>query len=195
MKYEEWSFGFNVLTFTNHWYNLWQGWTERCTHVTFERIPSERWKSKFHACQWRLSKLPLTVFTGSTEKTYHISGCCSGMILAILFLASLICLKNLLVPRLAQKDIFHFRSLWAYRLCFFFSFFFLKIFPMECASICACIVVPSQYCALPQFFIQTNIPDNDLQDADHSSLISILFLAIPKNWNCFSSVTIWQIKH
>lgn len=40
-----------------------------------------------------------------------------------------------------------------------------------------CIVVLSQYNTLPQFFIQTNILNNDLQDADYSSLISILFLA------------------
>lgn len=40
-----------------------------------------------------------------------------------------------------------------------------------------CIVVQSQYCGLPQFFIQINILNNDLQDADHISVISILFLA------------------
>lgn len=56
-----------------------------------------------------------------------------------------------------------------YRLC---MFFFFHIFLVEYASICVCIVI-SQYYARPQFFIQTNIPDNDLQDADHSSLISI----------------------
>lgn len=60
------------------------------------------------------------------------------------------------VPRFTLKDIF-------------------QICQEECGRMC--VVVLSQYWALAQFFIQTNRLHNDPQDANHSSLITMAFIA------------------
>lgn len=108
------------------------------------------------------------VFTGSAEKTH----CFFLDVHRQNFTDSVFGFAHLFgvpygIPRLTQKDIFHFLE----RIGCVFSDF------ADGVWFCLCIVVLSQYCALPQFFIQTNILNSDLQDADHSSLISILFSA------------------
>lgn len=105
------------------------------------------------------------MFTGSKEKTYCISGCFQARIEELL--ASLSCSEyhRYKIPRLAQKDFFHVLE---------------RVFSSDVVGgvcFCLCIVALSQFCALKQFFIQTNIPSNDLQDADHGSVISIPFSA------------------
>ncbi len=128
-------------------------------------LVSEGWAS--YPSQW--------VFTGSAEKTYCISGCFQAWFYWFCFWPRSSAWSTLWykVPRLTQKDIFHFLERTG---CGFFIYLFFSDFAGG-VWFYLCIVVLSQYCALAQFFIQTNILNNDLQDADHSPLISILFLA------------------
>lgn len=108
---------------SNHRHNLSQRWAERCTHVALKKIPSETTKSKFHGCQRGLRMLPLTASVyrklGENMRYFWMF---SGIILLILFLASLICLEYINCYKalwFTRSDIFHFFE-HKRRVCFFY---------------------------------------------------------------------------
>ena len=169
----------------------------RALHTCYLQIvsPSEGWESKFHACQWELNKLPLkvSIYRKHRENMLYF-WMFPGTMLLILFLALLICSECLVVEATVVNSKRHFLSASRrIRLCCCFRFCRSSVVLFVHCYTKSMLISPQHFSSEQTSPVMICRPEFPHQHSPFSQLYNSERLR--NTGNCFSSVTIWQIKH